>query len=485
MLTQRIRNKRIVILLLAAFLVVSIILMAPERLPEKRQARAKTLTKTTTTDGNTERTDYTDEDNNLTVAADFGYATMISVTDDSRRLERFYDEKGEPISIYPGYYGILKEYDNDGRCFHISYLDSNDKPVITQEGYSDIYLTFYDTGKVRTEKYYGPDGNPVCTSAYGYGSTYEYDENGKINKITYLNDKDQPMTAGLGYAAITRNTCKTDGSDNGLAENEYYFDERGEPVALSLGQYGVHKEYDKDGLVSVITYLGREGEPIVTTKGYTTIARTYHDNYSIETERYYDLEGNPFAFSEGQYGIKRENSQTVYLNQDGMETFNLKRLLYNHMWFIIPCAFFAAALAAALNKKLNMMFLILYIAAIAYLTLLFRESMYTEPKTLFESIRSIFTDREERVGILLNIWLFIPLGAILFRLYPRKAVLLVPFALSCIIEGLQLLTHTGYCETEDIVSNSLGGAIGYITEKYLVELKCRYKTRRTKKTGKR
>ena len=70
-------------------------------------------------------------------------------------------------------------------------------------------------------------------------------------------------------------------------------------------------------------------------------------------------------------------------------------------------------------------------------------------------------DIEKRADILKNIWLFIPLGAILYKLYPHKRILIVLFLLSITIELAQYFTETGFCEFDDVVSNSLGGAIGY------------------------
>ena len=71
--------------------------------------------------------------------------------------------------------------------------------------------------------------------------------------------------------------------------------------------------------------------------------------------------------------------------------------------------------------------LILYLGAIAYMTLLFRESGKAGAEFLtFKAYRQFFTDAEARADIIRNIWLFVPLGAILFRLCPDKKMLLLP-----------------------------------------------------------
>lgn len=459
--------------LMFIFIVSSVIVLTSQNILQTPQNRANSLRKTTVINGNTERSDYLDENGLITIASDVGYATMIATVEDFSRLEHFYDEKGEPISQYPGFYALLREYDEEGRNYRITYLDKHDMPVITGQGYSTKVLTFYDTGKIRTEKYYDPSGTPVCTTIYGYGLLNEYDKNGRKIKTTYLNDTGKPMVTGLGYAIIKRNYYDTEGPGNGKVESEFYFDENGDSIMLSLGQRGVHKEYDENVQESVLTYLDETGNPVVTNKGYTTVRKTYHANNYTASERYYDINGNPYALSDGQYGIEKENDQIVYLDKNGNGVFNLRRLLYNQAWIILPCAVSIILLSVLMNKRQINILLVLYIAGIAYLTLLFRENGETKKTMLLWSYRWIFANREARVEIIKNIWLFIPLGAILYKLLPNKAILLVPILLSIMIEGIQYFKEIGYCELDDVINNSIGGWIGFSMGRLANDLKQR------------
>ena len=344
--------------------------------------------------------------------------------------------------------------------------------MIMANGYAIELKEYNENRQAVSVKYYDTKENPILTLSYGYGKINEYNEYGKIVRITHINATGAPMMTKQGYASITRNYYTSDGPDNGRVESEFYFDDIGDPVSLSLGQFGVHKEYDENEREAVLTYLDAAGEPIVTNKGYTTIVRTYHANGSITSERYYDLKGNPFSLSEGQYGFSVENGQTVYLNQAGKEVFNLKNLLYNQSWLVIVLAMIAVFLAALNDKRWNCFFLVIYIVAIAYFTLMFRES--DEGKVnlrLFWSYKDIITDSKTRADILKNIWLFIPLGAIIYKLYPPKVVLCVPVTISILIEIIQYISGTGLCELDDVISNGLGGIIGFGSCKLLCELK--------------
>lgn len=444
-----------------AYIIISFALMLPDANQDEFMVRSKSLSQVKTTGEETERIDYVNENGKITIAADVGYATVIATIENGSRLEHFYDEEGEPIQRYSGYYGILREYDDEGRNYHIQYLDVDDSPVITGYGYSDKYLTFYDTGKIKTEKYFDPNGNPICSAAYGYGLLNEYDEQGNLIKITYLNKQDKPMKVGLGYAMVTRNIYKTEGQENGKIESEFYFDETGEPVALSLGQFGVHKEYDENGQASVLTYLDHDGRPMVTNKGYTTVTKTYYANNHKASERYFDLYGKPYALADGQYGLKINRDMVIFLDQEGREEFNVKRLLYNEPLFIILFSLIAVIISGLVNRKWNYGLLFLYVFVILYMTLMFRDNEGAKTPEFLWHYRKLLTDSEARDDILKNIWLFIPLGAILFNVYPRTFILLVPVAFSIIIEGIQYISGIGFCELDDILSNSIGGWIGF------------------------
>ena len=68
-----------------------------------------------------------------------------------------------------------------------------------------------------------------------------------------------------------------------------------------------------------------------------------------------------------------------------------------------------------------------------------------------------------------NIFLFIPLGTILSRLRPKWNTALILVLVSVGIELLQLITARGLLETDDVISNSIGGLIGLT-----VGLMCKY-----------
>lgn len=460
--------KKLYPFMIALFFLLSLLFISQGTRKARSEYHSFQLNQVTKDGDKQTRTDYTDSEGRITMAADLGYATLIIYHTEQGDLEKYYDEHGNPIARYSGYYAVLREYDEQGRIARSTYLDSEDHPVRTYFGYATEKCGYNEKGQVAVTRYYDQDANPVCTARYGYGRLDEYDENGNNTRITYIDSEGNPMTTSMGYASVVRSCYNTGGPEKGKTEYEFYFDENGNPTALSMGQYGIHRVYNEKGQTSVLDYLDAEGNPIVTKKGYSTIVRTYHADNSIETERYFDREGNPYQLAEGQYGTKKlKNGQTVYLDQYGNEIFNFRTFLYNHSRIVIFLAAAVVIISGFLERKWNILLLAAVTAAVVYFTLLFRDAGETKTIRILESYRRFLFDREARSDIFKNIWLFVPMGAVLYQLYPRKRILLVPLILSIAIEGIQFITTTGYCEIDDIISNSIGGVIGFYAAKMI------------------
>ena len=451
--------------LLALFVASSFFFISPENKALRSEYRSTQLKlkKTTDVENETERIDYYDPDGNIAIAADLGYATRIITKTNKGQLESYYDAKGNPISSYLYYWAVSREYDKNDNIVRIVYLGSDNKPIMTYYGYAEERREYNNNNQIIKVTYYDTQGVPILTYSYGYGKINEYDGNGKKSRTIYIDEFGKPMKTELGYAIISYEYYPSENTENARIESEYYYDETENPVSLSLGQFGVHKEYNTDGLETVLTYLDQNGNPIVTNRGYTTVVRTFHVDNTIATEQYYDIEGNPFALSEGQYGKKTINGYTYYTNQNGREMINLRNLLYNMPWTVIILAMAAVTVSLYINRKWNIIFLAVYIVSILYLTVLFRENRGIKSTKVLDFYSRILTDSEARADIFKNIWLFIPLGTILYRLYPKFRILIIPIVFSILIEGIQCITGIGFCELDDIISNSIGGCIGFGT----------------------
>ena len=141
----------------------------------------------------------------------------------------------------------------------------------------------------------------------------------------------------------------------------------------------------------------------------------------------------------------------------------LSNILHEMHWIVVVAGCFLCIAAALGSRKQNAILLILYLAFIVYMTLIGERAGVPGVRLdLFWSYRLFFISPVMRLQILNNIWLFVPLGAMLYRLWPRGYVVLIPILLSLGIETLQLVLGRGLFETDDIISNSLGGLIGVL-----------------------
>ena len=454
------KNRILVAIVLIAFIVISVLFINTPTKTLHSEYRSSDLKQIITKDGNKTRTDYVDDNGNICVAANLGYASKLIVQEEYSELETYLDDQGKRTSQYSGYYGVLRSYDEAGHIIRITYLNAENMPVVMAEKYAVEEREYNEFGQQVSSRYFDAEGNPALSYYNGYGARYEYDENGHRARITYLDAMGDPMIISSGYSILLREFYENDSLYNGKIKREFYYLPDGIPARLSLGQSGIYKEYNVVGQISLTTYLDADGNPMVTNKGYTSVSYTYHPNNTIETTMYYDINGKPYRLSEGQYGTRDDYGHVVYLNADGSVQFNAKNFAYNDSRFVVIIAIIVVLFSSLVGRKLNEFMLILYLCAIFYFTLMYRN--VGEPEIgVLRSYPRLFVSAEVRADVLKNVWLFIPLGAILYRLFPRKSILLVPIILSVGIEAAQYIMGVGLSELDDVISNGLGSAVGY------------------------
>lgn len=117
------------------------------------------------------------------------------------------------------------------------------------------------------------------------------------------------------------------------------------------------------------------------------------------------------------------------------------------------------------NGKVVILFLLaFYIAMVVNIALISRE-----PGSRIGAIDwapfSTFTRNTPKVYFFENIVMFIPMGILLpmfFGFESKFRYALPSFVLlSVSIETVQLLTERGYCQLEDVITNTVGGLIGF------------------------
>lgn len=457
-------------------LIVSVLIIFTNPEPSDKLTRSTSLKRIKTEENGYERIDYVDDNNIITYAADKHYASKIITREENTILEEFLGTDGEPCKQNLGYYSILRFLNENSQEYKTVYLDLNKQPVMNKAGYASIERTYGEKGETISELFFDENGKPVETNLLGYGCIYEYDNDGRNYKTIYLGANGKPCISGQGYAIIHKSFYE-EGDNKGKVKDEFYFDEKEEPIKLKNGQYGLHREYDEVGRTNKYTYLGMDGEPIVTVDGYTTVICSYYNDDSVKSYLYYDKNGEPVALAQGQYGVIRRDGKSIWLDKNGNEIISLRNLLFGSKWFSLLMCCSILIISSVINTRYNKILLVMYIGFIILITLYNRsESAGGIQLVPFWSYGKMLEDKELATEIFYNILLFVPLAVILYKIHPTKTIILPIIAFSILIECAQYIWHIGLCEIDDIISNTIGSIAGYRIAKHLEKLICKEKT---------
>ena len=446
----------------------------PGRKDYDSMVRSTSLQQVTKEEGEVTEITYVNADGEPTVAANVGYATVRRTKRQDGVLEEYLDENGERIRRSSGNYAVFFEYDDQQRNNRITWLDENEKPCINTSGYAILNRTFDAEGRTEKELYCGTDGEPIETFYYAYGRRFTYDGQGRITVITYMDQDDRAVMTGQGFASIRREFFNEE-DVAWRVEKDYFLDENGAPMASANGTYGREFTYDEMGRTETLTCLDKDGNPFVNSDGFATVKYTYYEDDSIKTEMFYDTAGNPIVQAQGHYGVLHEGDQITYLNEDGSKRFSFRNLLFNQPGIAMLAAVIAVVLSLAFGKRMNYALLLITICSIVFMTLMHRKAGENRAQLeLLYYYRNFFSSYPDRKEIIDNIWLFVPLGTVLYRLFPKRWIWLVPIGLSALIEAAQYVTGLGSAETDDVISNGLGGVIGVA----VAVLVCRWRERK-------
>lgn len=446
------------ILLIASVVLLSILALLPDAdVDHDAGYTSSELSIRETVDGSVTSTSYVNPDGVITEAIDMGYATVCRIWDDNGRVveERYLDANGDSVARYENYYGLSYEYDEIGTV--ITYLDAEGNPIIRSDGYSTIVRT-QDDGRASDDFYYDLNGQQIQCSGGYYGLHRGYNSDGQNISLTFFDKDGHAVSTSSGYAIKTYQRDM-----DGTIVGEQYFDTEGNPARSLLGQYGELYQRNEQGYIGQITYLGADGKPTPTNAGYTILKRTYHRDGTADTDMYFDTNGNSKALSKGQYGIKRSGKVNLLLDRNGNTMLCVDNLLNGFPCMVVVFGSVVCLLMIVFPKSLSVVLTIVYVAFILYETLMFRESGDVRTNfVLFSYAGKFLKEQSVRVGVINNIWLFIPLGTGLYRWFQKKWVLLIPFVMSVAIETTQFITGLGIAEFDDVFGNTMGGWIGVL-----------------------
>lgn len=343
-------------------------------------------------------------------------------TVDGLRIDYVDNKGGITLAVDKNYATVIKTMDKYGNCIWEEYYNENGDPVVLPNGYSAIRK--------------------------------EYDINGNPTKMEFFDQWINPVINKQGYSIVLYTY-----DENENVETEMYFDNDMHPAKSISNRYGVRHEYTADGKESVVKNLAADGNLMTNTDSYVVTNKTYTTDGKLHTLMYYDEDGNPYRLSNGAYGYLYENRKSICLDSNGKRIFVLSHYLHNSKISVILAGAILLLLILISGRKINGLLFIAYFAFIIYMTILNRtpgkNAIYL---TLPQNLYLLFTDR----GFMMNIWLFIPLGAILYKLFQMWEIVAIPILITLAVETSQFVFGIGAFELTDLMANTFGGIIGVI-----------------------
>lgn len=331
----------------------------------------------------------------------------------------------------------------------------NSKGVITvalNKNYASVVKTYDQEGNCILERYFDNHGRPAILPAGHSALRKVYNSNGKWISATYLGGSLNPVVINRGYASVHRTYTKSD-----KVETEMYYDADGLPTLDNNKKFGVRHEYNEDDRESALINLDAAGNAMNNSSHYAICKTTYTSDGKIVL--YYDKDGNPAKLSYGHSGYLYKKGKSICVDKNGRKMIILQPLLYSSIFAVLIIGIFLLLLIMLSNRPMTCILLFLYLIFIVYMTIMDRETgigivTWNIPLNYY----LFFINK----GLLANIWLFIPFGALLYKLSHMWEIIAFPIALSLAIETSQLILDIGAFEISDLITNSLGGIIGVI-----------------------
>lgn len=408
-------------------------------------------------------TTYISKSNQPTVASDKGYAVLVKTSRDGKTiLEEYLDDNGNPAILSAGYSSIKREY-TDGLNTKIIYQGPENQPVGISSGYDTIRRTYNDARLSDTDTYW--IGDQQVEHKQGYWSLKRIYGTGtdrkRVVRQEYRDQYNHLKKNNSGYAYWERSF-----NEQGKVAVQKYYSIDGKPVSISIGYYGYQREYDDEGRTTQTTYLGEDGKPANTSRGYA-IVKTIYD-MEVTKRLYFDANGNPVTAGKNQFGIMETEEGSTYLNEDGKVLIRLDNILLTYPALVLVFGTVILVMALFAKGKLRIAFIVIYLGFILYMTMAWRETRDGRFQfDLFRSYRQFLTNKNVRLQILNNIWLFVPFGITIKNTLQERTghnsallTTMICILLSVTIEAIQLIAGIGLCDIDDVISNGLGGLIG-------------------------
>ena len=231
------------------------------------------------------------------------------------KLEYYIDNHGSLTSGDSNIAKVKYEYDHFGNILHIEVSDKN-------EHFGTIQFSFDEWGNQKEKSYHDKLGAPVSDNGIAKISN-DIDQRGNITK-TYLFDIKGNLKESLFSIAIREMEYDL----NGRLSKISFLNSMSRPVNNKEGYAKQVISYDAQGRILEAFHYGENLKPAPNQLGCTLVKRTYNENSEILTDACLDENEKPtldiqnvakYVMAYNQWGFKK---QLTMLGEDNRLTLN-------------------------------------------------------------------------------------------------------------------------------------------------------------------
>ena len=270
------------------------------------------------------------------VNGDFGYRLVL----DGRGLVTEVVNRGPDGADKANSYGVLKEIrsrDTFGNVVEATTVDDRGAPKRSRVGVGLTRVEYDRSGNPVRMSFFDEKRQPVVAQMAGAASIgYTYDRHGNVTSQTFFGPDQSMVVSALGFAkqtiewlSPTRLVSRVFGANDqpipafggafeglitldsrGYYVETTYRDRQGNPTRTAEGCATARLQYDELGNIVKVGCLNEQGVPTISTDGSSSVTFTYDAFGNRATSTYYDLQGAPRRLGDSYATIGRTFTPT-------------------------------------------------------------------------------------------------------------------------------------------------------------------------------
>ncbi len=205
-----------------------------------------------------------------------------------------------------GVAGETYEYDTDGHLAFIHYINRNEDYINNQDGIHGIKFSYDRQGSLSGYTYVNKDGKNIYCGD-GY-SAVKIEKNTSETVFSYLDTKGSLIITDNGYAVKIQTL-----NENMLPAEINYFGKNDNPAYSTGGFHKIAYIYNENGDVTDISFFNTNNKLVLNKAGYARSTLVVDENGNILQERFFGSDNKEILLNNKASTVKREFNDAGFL----------------------------------------------------------------------------------------------------------------------------------------------------------------------------